>query len=117
LQRRLLIAGIVITAIGLASLGYLDPSVNNLLFGGTISVDNGGQSLTGTQTFNVNFTNGPIVFPSSSGGTTSLVSVATIIVFVVAVIGLLLTIAGSFAAGGGTPTGTGPPPAVSAHRE
>jgi len=92
-------------------LAYLDPIIKVLFFGGSLPGVNGSAVTRTTATFNVNFTNGPIVF--TRGGGTSLVSVATIVVFVVAVIGLLLTIAGSFATGAGIPPGAGPTPAAS----
>jgi len=116
LPRRLVVAGVIVTGIGLVMLGYLDPVLRGLFFSGTLTGSNGSTFTRTTETFNVNFTNGPIVF-SRGSGTVSLVSVATIIVFFVTVIGLLLTIAGSFASGGGIPTGAGPAPAASSGEE
>jgi hypothetical protein len=114
LPRRLVVAGIIVTGIGLAMLGYFDPTISTLFLGGTVT-EGGASTLSRTATFNVNFTTGPIVFPArGSNSTTSLVSVATMVVFVVAVIGLLLTIAGSFATERSLPGGAGPSPAASA---
>jgi hypothetical protein len=109
LPRRLAVAGIVMTAIGLGLLAYLVPVIRNLFLSGTLTTDTGVSGLTGTQTFHVNFTTGPIVFGNSgSGGTTSLEALATVVVFVGTVIGLLLTIAGSFA--GSKPISADPGP-------
>lgn len=117
MPRRLVVAGIVVTGIGLALLAYLDPTIQSLFFGGSVAGSSSTTTLSRTLTFNVNFTNGPIVVPARGSGGTSLASAETAIVFLVAVIGLLLTIAGSFATGGRTPTGPGPAPAASSGEE
>jgi hypothetical protein len=119
MPRRLVVAGIVIMAAGLAMMAYLDPIIRIIFFGqgGLGLVGGGGTNFTRTG-FAVtipgaNFSNTFSGFGrGASGSTTSLVSVATIIVFVATVIGLLLTIAGSFAAGRGIPTPAGPAPAA-----
>jgi hypothetical protein len=119
MPRRLVIAGVAVTGVGLILLGYLDPVIRVLFFGPSALGAGGGfaggaTSFTRTGVFTGNFTGG---FTTLSGrgaaaGTTSLVSVATIIVFVATVIGLLLTIAGSFATGKAMPTVAGPAPAA-----
>lgn len=116
-SKKLVIAGIVITGVGLALLGYLDPVIRIIFFGQPgLGLAGGSPTATGTNGFAGNFTGGVRQFAGRAAGpgTASLVSVATIIVFVATVIGLLLTIAGSFAAGRPFPTGAGPSPAAKA---
>jgi hypothetical protein len=115
MPRRLVVAGIVIIGVGLAMLAYLDPDVRILFFGQTGAGLGGGSTFTRTG-FAVtipgaNFSSG-FTGRGTALGTTSLTTVLTIIVFVATVIGLLLTIAGSFASGGSIPTGASPGPAA-----
>jgi len=117
MPRRLVIAGVVVTGVGLILLGYLDPVIKVLFFGPSalgagVGFAGGATSFTRTGVFTGNFTGG-FTTPSVRGaaaGTISLVSVATIVVFAATVIGLLLTIAGSFAVGKKMPTVAGPAP-------
>jgi len=117
MPRRLVVVGIVIMTVGLASLAYLDPVIRIIFFGASGSGLAGGGASSFTRTgFAVtvpgaNFSN-DFVQRGPGGGTTSLASLGTIIVFVATVIGLLLTIAGSFAAGKTTPSRPGPTPAA-----
>jgi len=112
MPRRLVVAGIVITAVGLAMLAYLDPVIRIILFGQSGVGSLGGTQFVRNGTLSGNFSGSGNFAGRGAGGTNSVVSVATIVVFVVAVIGLLLTIAGSFATGKGIPTGAGPSPAA-----
>lgn len=114
MPRKLLIAGIVITGVGLLLLGYLDPVIRVLFFGQSgISVTGGSTAFTRTGSFTGtlpgNFTVVPSQFAGRGGaaGTLSLVSVETIVVFVATIIGLLLTVAASFATKAAR-TGAGP---------
>lgn len=113
MPRRLVVAGIVITAVGLAMLAYLDPVIRFTLFGQSGVSSLGGVQSVRNGTLPGNFSGSGNLAGRGAGGTGSLASVATIVVFVVAVIGLLLTIAGSFAAGKAIPTSAGPAPAAS----
>jgi hypothetical protein len=119
MTRRLIIAGIVITGVGLALLGYLDPTIRVLFFGSTglgSRLANAGGTANFTRTGGIvgNVTGGisTIAGRGGDGGTLSFLSLATIIVFAATVVGLLLTIAGFFAAGRGMPRGPAPAPAA-----
>jgi hypothetical protein len=112
MPRRLVAAGIVVTAIGLTMLASLDPVFRTLLFGQGGAGSIGGVQLTRTGSLSGNISGVATLADGGARGTSSVVSVVTIVVFVVAVIGLLLTIAGSFATGKGIPTGAGPSPAA-----
>jgi len=119
MPRRLVVSGVVITGIGLILLGYFDPVIRVLFFGPSALGVGGGFSGGVTTFTRTGVSTGSLTgsFATSFGrgaaaGTTSLASVATIIVFAATVIGLLLTIAGSFAAGKAMPTVAGPAPAA-----
>lgn len=99
---KLVVAGLVIIGAGLALLGYLDPVIRILFFG---TAAGGGSAFVRSGSSSFTFTGGAGSFAggAAAGGRTPLISLETIIVFVVMVIGLLLTIAGTFSAGGGMP--------------
>ncbi len=115
LTRKLVIVGLVLTGVGLALMGYLDPVVRVLFFGPTV-VGAGAafRSATGITGFAAsttrNFTS--VAGRTAVGGTTSVLVVATIIAFAAALVGLLLTAAGVLTAGKVLPKGTGPTPAA-----
>ena len=97
MARKLVLAGIIIIGVGLALIGYLDPVIRILFFGqgglgARVTVNSGATSITRT---------------AALGGTPML-DLATILIFAATVIGLLLTIAGVFAAGKQVPKTGGP---------
>ena len=101
MPRRLVIAGIVVTGAGLGLLGYLDPAIRVLFFGPTgVSALGAATSFTRTGSFTGTFTGVPSQLAGRGAeGAASLDTVATVLAFAATVIGLLLTIAGSFGPG------------------
>lgn len=100
MQNKLLLIGIVLTAVGLGTMAYFDPVVR-ILFFGTASLSSSGaafRSAAAAGSFNFTRTSGS--FSASSfagrgalGGTSSITFVATLTAFSAAVVGLILTIA------------------------
>ena len=118
MARKLVLAGIIIIGVGLALIGYLDPVIRILFFGqgglgARVTVNSGATSITRTGGFGGNVTAAASSLAGRGAlGGTPMIDLATILVFAATVIGLLLTVAGVFAAGKQAPKKGGPAPAA-----